>query len=151
MVTHLFRDFLAYPDQYAGAERFWSTLVQDVAKANDQPNEWASWIPRTYGDGTPMPPDGNPIFDARSERLSRAIRIMQHAPFRHDVEISAWVSHHDYSEVDGPGPTDELNIGCALSEESASIARALIDLWMRPATTFDQMKEAIDVALTDVE
>jgi hypothetical protein len=72
---------------------------------------------------------------------------MQHAALSHEIEIAAWLDHFDYSSYGGPGPTDELNIGCALSEESASVARALIELWIDSSITLKEMKSAIDAAL----
>ena len=44
-----------------------------------------------------------------------------------------------YGDTDLPG--QELVFNLSLSEESAAIARALLQKWMSPETTFDEMSE----------
>ena len=63
------------------------------------------------------------------------------------MEIAAWLSSFDYSASDGPGPTEELHVSCALSEESAAIAKALMKEWMRKDIELKTMETTIRDAL----
>jgi hypothetical protein len=56
----------------------------------------------------------------------------------------------DYEDAGGPGYTEELTINCALSEEAASIARALIREWMNERNSYDDMESIIRTALSDI-
>jgi hypothetical protein len=94
-----------------------------------------------------MPDDGNPIYDARSSRLGRAVRIIQTPPRMDDLEIAAWMGTFDSSDR---GHTEELTINCALSEESASITRALIREWMDENNSIRDMESIIRDALADI-
>ena len=149
MAQKLFESFLDDPEQYRSAEQYWEALVADVAKSMNQTNEWRRWIPREYADGTPMEPDGNPIFDGRSDALNRAFRIMQHRPVGNDVEIAAWVKSYEpeYSDL----PRDELIINLSLSQESADSVRLLLQKWMRAETTPEEMTSFIREILPPIE
>ena len=147
MVRHLFRDYLMFEDQYEGARAFWKRLVNDVARQMSQEGEWQPWMPRTYWDGSSLSPDTAPIWDARSEELKRSVRVLQSPPESDDVEISAWLTKFDYSESGGPGPTEELVINLALSEESAAIARTLLERWMDKGVSFEEMQTVLREAL----
>lgn len=150
MVKHLYKDFLSFGQQYRSAQMFWRKLVGEIQDELSQDGEWDEWIPKTFADGTTMPRDGNPIFDARSSRCSKAIRVIQAPPTTNDVEIAAWMDKLDYERSGAPGYTEELTINCALSEESASIARALIREWMQAEASYDEMKAIIRQALADI-
>src|SRR5262249_46854120 len=78
VVHKLFESFLEHEDEYRACERYWRELIADAAASIGQPDEWRSWIPRHWANGTPMERDGNPIADGRSDRLDRAFRIVQH-------------------------------------------------------------------------
>lgn len=148
MAHKLFESFLEDPEQYRGAEQYWEALVSDVAESLNQANEWHRWISREYADGTPMEPDGNPIFDGRSDRLNRAFRIMQHQPIGDDAEIAAWVKSYepDYPDL----PRDELIINLSLSQESADLVRLLLQKWMRVETTPEDMTRFIHETLPPI-
>jgi hypothetical protein len=60
------------------------------------------------------------------------------------------MSRFDYQDSGGPGYTEELTINCALSEESASIARALIREWMKEQNSYDDMHTIVREALADI-
>jgi hypothetical protein len=74
--------------------------------------------------------------------LNRAFRIMQHRPVSDEVEIAAWVKSYEPEYVD-PLPRDELFINLSLSQESADLARLLLQRWMRAETTPDDMESFI--------
>ena len=141
MVHKLHEHFLEDPDEYRASENYWANLARNIAR-DLQVEEWRPWIPRSYADGTPFERDGNPIFDARSEKLGRAYKIIQHAPTSSEVEIAAWLKHYPEEYVDLP--RDELVINLGLSEESAAKAEELLRKWMVPQTTVQEMQELLD-------
>jgi len=143
-MTHkMFEKFLEDVEQYAACERYWEQLGQEIAESLGQTSEWQQWIPRQSPNGTPYEKDGNPIYDARSERLDRAFRIIQYSPVSDEVEIAAWLkSYEEFEYRDVPG--NELVINLSLSQESAQLAKALIYKWMIPDTTQSDMRSLID-------
>jgi hypothetical protein len=143
MVQHLYPALLENEDQYRSAEAYWHKLVGTIASRVGQKGEWLPWMPRTFVDGTPLPRDGNPIFEARSSRLARALQVIQSPPESDDVEIAAWLRSFDYSDSGGPGYTEEMTINLSLSRESSAIAAKLIELWMDPSVSGERMKEII--------
>ena len=143
MVQHLFPKFLDDPSEYQRAQVHWERLVDQAAKEAGQQGEWRPWMVKSFADGTPLPLDGNPIFEAKSSRLNRAVRIVQSPPESDEPVIVAYLDR-----VGGEGPentptTDELVITLALSEETKSIAERLIRLWTNARTTRDQMAGTI--------
>jgi len=141
MVQKLYQDFLESPDRYRACETYWEQLVDDVSKSLNQQGEWKRWIPRHFADGSPFEMDGNPIFDGRSQKLSRAFRIMQHPPVGDEIEIAAWLKA--YEEEFADLPREELVLNLSLSEESAQLARELLGKWMKTSTTVDEMNQFI--------
>jgi hypothetical protein len=143
-MTHkMFEKLLEDVEQYAACERYWEQLGQEIAESLGQTGEWQQWIPRQSPNGTPYEKDGNPIYDARSERLDRAFRIIQHSAVSDEVEIAAWLKSYEefeYRDV----PDNELVINLSLSQESAQLAKALLYKWMTPDTTPSDMRSAID-------
>lgn len=146
MVTHLFKDFLLYKDDYRRSEQLWVDLFDRVVSEHDQVDQWRSWMPTTRLDGTQLF-NGNPIFNSESSRLRRAVRIIQDSPTTiQRVEIDAWLDRFDHAAQGGPGPRDELVISCALSEEAAKVAYELLSKWVDPGTSMEGMRRFIDEA-----
>jgi hypothetical protein len=142
MNRQLYEDFLDNPEQYAACERYWGQLVETIAESLEQHGEWSRWIPRHYADGTtPIDLDLLPIFDARSERLGRAFRIIQWRPEGDGVEIAAWLSNYEEEYVELP--REELVINLSLTERSARIAQDLLRAWMNPETTVGHMRTLV--------
>ena len=142
MVHKRFQSFLKNEDEYRACERYWKRLLSSIEREVQQEGQWPRWIPLMYADGTPMEMDGNPIFDGRSERLDRAFTIVQHAPTGNEIELAAWLKRYEPEYVDLPG--QELVINLSLSDESAAIARGLLQKWMSPHTTFQEMSRYIE-------
>jgi hypothetical protein len=138
VVHKLFGDFLETPEAYHACEQYWEQLVREIAVSLAQAGEWERWIPRHFANGTPFELDGNPIFDARSKKLNRAFRIIQHRPEKDELEIAAWIKTYEEEYIDLPRA--ELVINLSLSQESADVARRLLVLWMTPTTTVDEMQ-----------
>lgn len=139
----LYPEFLERDEEYQASERYWRTLFDALAAERGQGGEWHPWRPRAYADGTPFERDGNPMFDARSARLGRAVQVIQWPPESDDVEISAWISALPLEDEDGETVTEELTLNLSLSEESAALARRLLERWMDEAVTADQMRDFI--------
>lgn len=149
MANHLLTGFLESEGQYGQAQEFWRKMVDDEARHVGQAGEWVSWRPQTFADGvTAQPRDGNPIYDARSERLSRALQVIQSPPESDDVELALWFGTFDYSESGGPGPTIELTLNLSLSEESAAIARQLVGMWMDPRVTREDVEQRLRILVS---
>jgi hypothetical protein len=142
MVHKLFEDFLDSAETYKACERYWELLARDVEESLNQAGEWKRWLVRQYPDGTLVEMDGNPIYDARSRKINRAFRVIQHRPVSDDLEIAAWLESNskEYPEV----PSEELVFNLSLSEESGQIARKLLAMWMMPNTTAEAMGRFID-------
>lgn len=138
MIHKIHQDFLKTEDSYRECVRYWESLINDIADLSNQAGEWRRWMPLHYANKTPYELDGNPIFDCRSERLDRAIRIIQHEPQGFELEIVAWLTNYGDENVDLP--SDELFINLSLSEESAEIARRLLRKWMNETTDLSEMK-----------
>jgi hypothetical protein len=143
MIHHLYSDFLESEESYRQSEHFWRSLVDEVAAQKGQYAEWRPWQAKTFLNGTPVPRDGNPIFNARSNQLARAVRIIQNPPESDTLEVAAWIDTFDFSEARGPGFTEELIVNLALSEESAAIVRVLLEKWMDRSVSRERMEDII--------
>ena len=144
MSSELFEGFLKYPDTYDACERFWDSLVADIAEQYG-PNDWHQWGSRAWGNGTPMR-EGNPMCDALSERLDRALRIIQVESDGAQHHVVAWMQHERERHlgfVPDEWPSDELVIVLSLSEETLAVARQLLNAWIDPAASVDQMNDLI--------
>lgn len=144
MVHKLFENFLDSAEMYEACTRYWNRLIHDIEDSLGQNGEWQHWILDRYPDGERVEMDGNPIYDGRSRKLDRAIRIVQHRSAGGDPEIVAWVEKHEeeYYEL-SEFPRTELVLNLSLSEESGQIARQLLRMWMTPTTTAEDMKRFI--------
>jgi len=71
--------------------------------------------------------DGNPIFSAFSPGLRRGLRIIQHEPEEHGLELVWWL---DSTTGDDGSGVQELVISCAVSEEAERLAGSLIKSWV---------------------
>jgi hypothetical protein len=139
MAMQLFEGFLEHPETYDACERFWDSLVSELA-AQHGPNDWRQWTSRTWGNGTPMR-EGNPMCDARSTRLDRALRVIQEEPEGPEHFVVAYMEHQrEFDEW----PSHELVISLTLSEETLTVARQMLSLWLDPATTVELMTAMID-------
>ena len=149
MVRILFGDFLENKEQYEACEVYWIQLIEEIAQSLGQAGEWQQWMSRTYGDGiTPLERDGNPIADARSQKLDRALRIIQDRVTDDEFEIGGWVTtEKEFLDV---LPKDEMVIWLTLSEESAEAAKQLLEKWMTPETTPAEMKTFMDTMFDEL-
>jgi hypothetical protein len=94
-----------------------------------------------------MQKDGNPIFDGYSQALGRAFRIIQQPPESDGVEITAWIKTYDLEGETTLLPESELVLNLSLSDESAEVAQALLQSWMKWDITPSAMKAVIDASL----
>ena len=114
MAEYLFPQFLSDDQEYSAAAAFWNELMLEVVNSHAEGDLWVSWRPRSYANGLPFDRDGNPIFNARSERLPRALQVIQWPDDAENSGISAWISP---LEIDGR-LVWELTINLTLSTES---------------------------------
>jgi hypothetical protein len=123
MVQHLYPNFLTDAHEYKLAQKFWNDLWKDLTKEVGVAKDWKSpWL------AAPLP-DGDPIFSAISQAQRRGVHVIQHAPTSDEVEIVSWQDR--FGDDDEDEAIDQLVISCALSQESAARARALIRAWVR--------------------
>jgi hypothetical protein len=143
MVRHLLRNFLTSEIEYDCAFELWRSLIEDAAARAGQRGEWQPWRPIAFVDGTPIPRDGEPISDARSERLHRAISVMQHPPESERIDVAAWIAVRDWRKDETEPRTDDLTISLALSDEALDLAKQLIAHWMDPGISREHMEDVI--------
>ena len=117
---NLFPRFLEDEAEYAQAEAFWSRLWADVREVDRFQGAWrCGWF-------QPQPSkDGNPIFTAVSEAQRKGIRVIQYEPTCQDSEFDFWFDTFG-GEATDPQAIRELVIACALSNETAQVARKLM-------------------------
>ena len=128
--------------QYEETRRHWREFVEITADQVGQAGEWQPWLPRTYWNGMPMSPDVDPLCDARSAKLGRAVRVIRLSASE-GMKLRAWLTKFDYTASGGPGPTDELVICLTLWEKNAALARILLRRWMDERVSLDEMRELI--------
>ena len=93
--------------------------------------------------------DGNPIADARSEKLNRGIKIIQYQVIDEKFEIGAWLANTPQEYVNFP--SDELVIHLSLSEQTAQLAKTLLVKWMTPEITLEEMQTFMDSVFDELE
>ncbi len=148
MVQHLFPRFLADPAEYAKAEDYWRRLWEELARFSDRQQEWqCPWLTTTFADGTPFR-DGDPIFSAWSPSRKLGVRVIQNEPQSPELELDSWVDRVG-DEWSG-GEVSTLVISCALSRQSADLARDLIFAWMRDGMVSITRPEPAEGALVIV-
>jgi hypothetical protein len=148
--------------------RFWRELVDEILASISGANDWPSWEPKVYGDGTtPMEHEYRSICEGRSWSLDRAFSIHERPPAGADTAITAWVKDHlagmtdftDISDLDDavrwfeetPAservPRSTLVLSLEESEAADDAARTLLEVWLQPATTVDEMETVISRTL----
>ena len=129
MVAHLYPNFLVDTAEYHRAEQFCEKLCNDALTRYSGVHDWRPWCSKTLLDGTPMQ-EGNPIHDLVSSSTRKGIRIIQEEVRTDKLEVGAWTNTHG-GDPGEEGTWDELVISCALSKESAELARQLLVEWVQ--------------------
>lgn len=138
MVQTLFPRFLEDMADYECSERYWRDLWDQLDCAAREEFGWrVPWI----GTGSPTIKDGNPIFSAWSPPSRRGIRIIQEEPIHAGLDFRMWLDTFG-GDITDPDCIHELVISCVLSNASASIARNLMELWVRGQPVTFQTDEA---------
>src|SRR5436853_2222888 len=132
MVKHIHEDFLLSRDRYDAAAEYWQRLCNDVLSANGTLDEWKPWF-GMHVDPRYVVVEEGAIHSLHSERQHKGLTIEQYQAQGENLEI--WARTDDFGEGALEVPIECLIIGCALSEESAAIARQLIEAWVRKETT----------------
>jgi hypothetical protein len=159
-------------DTWARRERFWRDLVDVILASIDQGGEWPSWESKFWGDGTtPMPREYQSICDGRSWRLDRAFSIEERPSTDVKPTISAWVKDYvadlmafpDMNDLDDANrwfvdvpardrvPRSTLMIFIEESKATNDAARSLLEVWLRPATTVEEMEAVLSRILGALE
>ena len=125
-VIELFPEFMDDPEQYDRAEEYWESMWRSLVRKVRPAGPWKSpWLNVYFGNGKKMR-DSNPIFSAVCKRRRLGVRILQIEPgegpeFEYDLDTFA---------KDDPEMVNVLTVRCALTEEIARKAAALMTEWM---------------------
>ena len=145
-MTILFGDFLESEIVYRECERYWRDLIQEIETTLGQSEEWKAWHARTYGDGvTPLPLDGNPIADGKSDEIGRGFRVIQCLPDAgFEPTVGAYIESHDDPIYEGSiFPDIEMTIVLTLTDETVQKARELLTCWMDPRRSVAETESLI--------
>ena len=124
-MTHHFPNFLTNEAEYLQAEAFWASVWADIPELDRRRGGWrCGWFERQ------SLKDANPIFTAISDSQHRAIRVIQYEPTCAHAELDYWFDTFD-GEADEPNSVRELVIACALSDDTAQMARTLMSSWVQ--------------------
>jgi hypothetical protein len=123
-MTALFPNFLRDHSEYARAQAYWASVWATTPVFERMIGEW-----RTDWFGHQPINDGNPIFSAISGRAEKGIRVIQYEATNDGLELDFWLDTFGGAATD-PGTVRELVITCALSIESAQLARNLMASWI---------------------
>lgn len=155
-------------ERWERRSRYWRTLVDEILASIPDADEWPRTNNNFYGDGkTPFPREDQSICDGRSWRADRAFSIQEQVPGLRAAPLNGWVKDyvaamtqfpdiHDLGEAtrwfdetppDQRPPRSDLVLFVEESEEVDSAARALLEVWLRPATTVDEMKKVLEQTL----
>lgn len=147
----LFPDVYTDDEAYLAAVAYWERMVERIAIDHLQSGEWKPWGLRTYANGTPFPRDGGAItlLCWRNQDLNRAVEVLQWPPSSEDprLEMSAWIKDTLAPAGDELLPVHVLMLNLILTDESASIAEALISAWMEPGNDPAMLKRLIETRL----
>ena len=149
-------------------ERFWRELVDGILATISGAENWPSWEPKVYGDGTtPVEREYRSICDGRAWRLDRAFSIHERSATGAETAITAWVNDYlagmtdfpDISDLDDavrwfqetPAnervPRSTLVISLEESKAADAAALSLLEVWLQPATTVEEMRPVIPCTL----
>ena len=142
-------DFLLNIANYLECERFWSRTIDEWSSSLGQGGEWKPWLATSTGtSGSRILMDGNPIANARSDRLNRAFRIIQHQSFGEELRFAWWTEHEsEFPEL----PRDELVISLILSDETMALTKASVISWMDQDADLEAIDNTIRGILANLE
>ncbi len=140
MVKHLHKEFLLSREQYDAAANYWQKLCEEILVKKGQVDSWRPWL-GIHQDRASAPVEEGAIYSLHSHAQKKAINIEQYPPKTQELEISAMVD--TFGEGVLENPIEYLTICCSLSEESAGIARSLIESWVSEETTASTIQSLI--------
>jgi hypothetical protein len=140
MVKHLHEDFLLCRERYDKAVNYWRAICREILSEKGQIDSWQPWCGFHQQEATAPVEEGS-IYSLHSPGRRKAINIEQYRPQTENVEISAAVD--TFGEGALESPIEYLTICCALSEESAAIARRLIEVWVSERTSASDIQALI--------
>ena len=139
---YIHEDFLGSLEQYQLAQQYWQEQIQSLLSKYGLEAE--EWMTTTNAAGEPIW-DGNPIAHGLIKGGNKAFRVIQEEPsgIEH-AEIGAWmdtISH--FLEEEGK-VVNEMVISLQLSQETEPAALQLLDTWLNPETSIQNMESIID-------
>lgn len=128
----LFPHYLADPETYGSAERYWQGIWEEILRATSVEKGWRSpWMSNPA-------PDGNPIFTAVCDSLHRGVRIIQEEPRDpSDTDLDWWID--SFGDEDQPESIRELVIACCPSRENAAQVAEMLSQWVREGKVGEQV------------
>ncbi|AFY56225.1 hypothetical protein Riv7116_3781 [Rivularia sp. PCC 7116] len=143
MVNHLYKNFLSSIEEYKACESFWRDLCETILlKHQGITHGWMVWLNVIFL-------DGNPMYSLISPDSRKGIAIYQHEPTENKIIFGAW--------MDKFGPIDttqdfveEIVIACELSQESASVASELIEIWVEGNSSYENMEILIQEKISSL-
>jgi len=136
----MFKNFLTDEKIYRACEEYWRKLILDLSRSAHQEGEWEQWNRKFTPDGRSVERDGNPMADGWNKHLGRAFRIIQDREPIDELDISASINKiHAVSNL----PREELIIRIGLTTKSLAIAKRLLQMWMMPTTTNQEVRDFI--------
>ena len=142
-VAYLFPNFLKDVDEYRRSEAFWSQLCNEIVNKHGNIRDWATL------DADPFL-EGNPMLDWMSPLRRKGIRIIQEEVRTDELDMGAWTNTRG-GEPGEEGTWDELVVSCALSKESAELARRLLIEWAQFEGSREDFEPTIERILKQVQ
>jgi hypothetical protein len=141
----VFDDFMDSDEAWARCEAYWERLLHDVESSLGQHGEWEAWGSNRFANGTLMEREFRTMCSRRSPTLARGLQIYQDPLGDEAPWIFAWVERDEEMHVEVEDwPSFHLTIRLRLTQDMAVTARELIEKWLTPSTTPDDMEELIN-------
>ena len=144
MVNHLYKNFLSNLQEYKACEIFWHDLCETILiKYYGHKHGWKVWLNVLFL-------DGNPMYSLISPDSRKGIAIYQQdEPTEEKIYIGAWMDK--FGPIDATHDfVEEIVISCELSEESAQLAKELIEIWVEGNTPYENMEILIKEKLISI-
>jgi hypothetical protein len=138
----MFNDFMDSDEAWAACEQYWEHLIHEIEVSLGQVGSWQEWGSNRWANGTLMDREFRKMSSRRSPTLARGLQIYQEPLADAGSWLTSWMKRDDdvHAEVED-WPSASLVISLALEEDTAHLARKLIEKWLKPDTTPDAMED----------
>lgn len=139
-MKYLFPNFLNDLSEFYEAEKYWKLLCQDVLEKHQQQNDWTISADPVEMDLSVF--DNYPIVGGFNLDKTKGITVYQQDPKADLWEMSTYTSESDkFSETQ---PITYLEFKCNLSEEASKIFKKLLEKWIQPDCSKEEMENFIE-------